>query len=528
MHEFRLPVDAHVMVARMSRRPTSLVAAILAVFVASGAVLAAPGPVIPLDGGDAPPPPAYDPTEPYRDDRGGRCPAGSRRIGPDGVLDLTLPMDATAMPGPVIPVGPVTSPAAEPCLADLRLDLIVEAPGEKKPEGANGNLDDIAVPRSSLESGFEVTLPAADRVITLEPPGENWELKSTSCSCSGWTTLTGSVGGSIVSAPHVGMSYPQPVIPAQPAPLGGPGGCSGSAPVGFASSPAALGVSTRSGGSQLSSYPGPVLPVDSLPRLEAPRVEWDSSGTVTITDPDLVGGTFTCVWTVELIYGQLDIETKTTPAGEENRFRYDVVPTGGQPDASPFTVQGSASERLRWGPWSAELAELPEGWEVKRSACSEADISLVSLASGRTAQVGLDPDDAVRCTFELQLLAPKPGRWTAKSRPGTVVCSSRGLSAAFGLGGAVDLTRLRVPGDGDTFVASGGGNRYTFRRDRDDPLRYRAKKRFRQGGATLDFDIQLNLKTETRMTGTVRLKGKARGGTCTFRRAITLTHASAN
>ena len=108
------------------------------------------------------------------------------------------------------------------------------------------------------------------------------------------------------------------------------------------------------------------------------------------------------------------------------------------------------------------------------------------------------------------------------------MCSSRGLSAAFGLGGAVDLTRLRVPGDGDTFVASGGGNRYTFRRDRDDPLRYRAKKRFRQGGATLDFDIQLNLKSETRMTGTVRLKGKARGGTCTFRRAITLTHASAN
>lgn len=515
------------MVARMGRRHTSLVAAVLAVFVASGTVLAAPGPVIPLDGGN-PPPPAYDPTEPYQDERGGRCPAGSRRIGPDGVLDLTLPMDATAMPGPVIPVGPVTSPAAEPCLSDLRLDLIVEAPGEKKPDGANGNLDGIAVPRSSLESGFEVTLPAADRVITLEPPGENWELKSTSCSCSGWTTLTGSAGGSIVSASRDGLSYPQPVIPVPPAPLGGPGGCSGAAPIGFASPPAVLGVSTRPGSTELASYPAPVLPVDALPRLEAPSVEWDSAGTVTITDPDAVGGTFTCVWTVELIYGQLDIETITTPSGEENRFRYDVVPTGGQPDASPLTVRGSASERLRWGPWSAELAELPEGWKVKRSSCSEADSSLVSLASGQTAQVGLDPDDAVKCRFELELLAPKPGRWKANNKSGKVVCSQGGFSIPFDLSRAVDFGRLRVRDDGDTLVATGGGNSFTFRRDRDDPLRYRGTKRFRQAGFTLDFDIRLNLESETRMTGTLRAKGKGRGATCTIRRPITLTHASAN
>ena len=356
----------------------------------------------------------------------------------------------------------------------------------------------------------------------------NWELKSTSCSCSGWTTLTGSAGGAIVSKPRVGTTYPQPVIPVPPAPLGGPGGCSGSAPVGFASPPATLGVSTRPGGTELASYPAPVVPVDSLPRLEAPRVEWDSAGTVTITDPDAVGGTFTCVWTVELVYGQLDIETITTPSGQENRFRYDVVPTGGQPDASPFTVQGSASERLRWGPWSAELAELPEGWEVKQSACSESDISLVSLASGQTAQVGLDPDDAVRCRFELQLLGPKPGRWQADNKRGTLVCSRGNRSFPFDLNRVVDFGRLRVPDGGDTFVATGGGQSLKFRRNLDDPLRYRGTKQFKRQGVTLDFDIRLNLKSETRMTGTVRAKAKGRGLTCTLRRPITLTHASAN
>ena len=72
--------------------------------------------------------------------------------------------------------------------------------------------------------------------------------------------------------------------------------------------------------SDIASYPGPVLPVDSLPRLQAPRVEWGENGTITITDPDQVGGTFTCVWTVELVYGQLDIETVTKPTGAEGRF----------------------------------------------------------------------------------------------------------------------------------------------------------------------------------------------------------------
>lgn len=274
----------------------------------------------------------------------------------------------------------------------------------------------------------------------------------------------------------------------------------------------------------MASYPGPVLPVDSLPRLQAPRVEWDESGTVTITDPDQVGGTFTCVWAVELVYGHLDIETVTKPSGEEDRFQYEVIPTGGQPNASALTVRGSASERLRWGPWSAKLAELPEGWKVKRSRCSEADISLVSRAEGPSATVGLDPDDAVTCRFELELLAPKAGRWRANNKPGTATCSKGGFSIPFDLSQAIDFGRLRVRDEGDTLIAIGGGNRFTFRRDRDDPLRYQGTKRFREAGFTLDFDIRLNLKSETRMTGNLRAKAKGRGGTCTIRRPLTLTH----
>ncbi len=510
----------------MKRQTFSVVAVVMALLMNSGSILAsAPEPVLPVDGGNPPAndPPAYDPTEPYRDDGGGRCPAGNTRMGPGGELDLTLP-PTTRLPGPVVPVEPAPASPAAPCLADVGLHLLVEAPDGKKPEGADGNLDGIAVSRSSLEGGFEVTLPAQDRLITLEPPGENWELKSTSCDCSGWTTLTAAGASTIVSLPGERASQPRPVIPAPPQPPGGPGGCSGSAPVGFSAASSRPGLPVSRGGPAMASYPGPVLPVDSLPRLQAPRVEWDESGTVTITDPDQVGGTFTCVWAVELVYGHLDIETVTKPSGEEDRFQYEVIPTGGQPNASALTVRGSASERLRWGPWSAKLAELPEGWKVKRSRCSEADISLVSRAEGPSATVGLDPDDAVTCRFELELLAPKAGRWRANNKPGTATCSKGGFSIPFDLSQAIDFGRLRVRDEGDTLIAIGGGNRFTFRRDRDDPLRYQGTKRFREAGFTLDFDIRLNLKSETRMTGNLRAKAKGRGGTCTIRRPLTLTH----
>lgn len=513
----------------MKRQSISIFVVVVALVLSAGPVLAsAPEPVIAVPGGDDSPayePPAYDPTEPYRDDRSGRCPAGNTRMGSDGQLELTAPSVSTRQPGPVIAVDPAPVPEAAPCLAEVGLHLLVEAPAGKKPDGADGSLDGIAVSRSSLEGGFEVTLPAQDRLITLSDPGENWELKSTSCDCSGWTTASAPLV--VASAPGSLTAYPQPVVAVDPAPSGGPGGCSGAAPVGSLSGTSAPSLPVSGGLPEMASYPGPVIALDPL-RLQAPRVEWDEAGTVTITDPDLVGGTFTCVWTVELVYGQLEIETTTRPTGEEGRFRYEVVPTGEQPEATAFTVRGSASERLRWGPWSVDLAELPEGWKVKRSSCSEADISLLSLADGPSAQVGLDPDDRVDCRFELELLAPRPGRWKADNKAGTVVCSRGDYAIPFDLSRAIDFGRLQVRDEGDTLVARGGGNSFTFRRDRDEPLRYEGTKRFKQAGFTLDFDIRLDLKSETRMTGSLLAKAKGKGSTCTIRRPLTLTHASAN
>jgi hypothetical protein len=290
-----------------------------------------------------------------------------------------------------------------------------------------------------------------------------------------------------------------------------------------------LGLPASSGPSVITSYPGPVIAVDPVPRLQAPRIEWDDAGTVTITDPDKVGGTFSCVWTVELVYGKLDIETVTKPAGEEGRFEYEVVPTGGQPNASSLTMRGGSSERLRWGPWSVDITNIPDGWKVKRSSCTESDSSLVSLASGPSASVGLDPDDAVRCKFELELLAPKPGRWRANNKPGVVRCSGGGFTIPFDLDQAIDFGRMRVRDEGDTLLLRGdrgGGGTFTMRRDRDDPLRYAGSKRIRGSGITMDFRIQLDLKSETRMTGSLRAEAKGPGGKCTIRRPLTITHAS--
>ena len=507
------------MVSRMKRQISSLIAIVAATLVLSGPALSStPGPMLPIGEAD---PPAYDPTEPYRDDRGGRCPAGNTRIGPSGEIDLTRPTEWNRLPGPVVPVAPAPATESAPCLADVRLDLLVEAPDDKKPDGADGNLDGIAVPRPSLEGGFEVTLPAQDRLITLSDPGDNWELKSTSCSCSGWTSLTASIGPALAAVPRESTAYPQPAVPVPPS-TGGPGGCTGASPSAVFPTTMPPVLPMSGGPTELTAYPAPVIPAA---RLQGPKVEWDETGTVTITDPDQVGGTFTCVWTVELVYGELDIETITKPSGEEDRFRYEVTPTGGQPDASPLTVRGSASERLRWGPWSVEMGELPEGWKVKKSDCTESDGPLVSLADGPSATVGLDQDDAVRCTFELELLAPKPGRWKANNKAGKVVCSKDGFSIPFDLSQAIDFGRLQVRDEGDRLIARGGGNSFTWRRDRDDPLRYAGTKRFKMAGFTLDFDIRLNLESETRMTGTMRAKAKGKGASCTMRRPLTLTHS---
>ena len=132
---------------------------------------------------------------------------------------------------------------------------------------------------------------------------------------------------------------------------------------------------------------------------------------------------------MELIYGQLDIETITKPSGEEDRFRYEVIPPAGSRSFAPHRA-GQCLRALALGPVvGRELAELPEGWKVKQSKLQRGRQSAREPGDGPSATVGLDQDDAVNCTFELELLAPKPGRWKTNNKAGTVVCSKGGFSS---------------------------------------------------------------------------------------------------
>ena len=64
------------------------------------------------------------------------------------------------------------------------------------------------------------------------------------------------------------------------------------------------------------------------------------------------------------------------------------------------------------------------------------------------------------------------------------------------------------------------------------PYDYTAKGGYefdiKRGEDGWNFDIRLNLKSETRMTGQLKARAKGQGATCTIRRPLTLTHASAN
>ena len=94
------------MVAGMERRTLLVLTTVVVALLASSAPVsaAAPEPVIVVEGPPAPAP--DDGTEPYRDDRSGRCPAGDSRISPGGELDLTGLPELTGVPGPVIAVEP--------------------------------------------------------------------------------------------------------------------------------------------------------------------------------------------------------------------------------------------------------------------------------------------------------------------------------------------------------------------------------------------------------------------------------------
>jgi hypothetical protein len=409
------------------------------------------------------------------------------------------------------------------------LSLVVKSPDDRDPEGADASLDEIYVPRPALLSGFSVSLPAQDRVISLTDPGEQWELVETSCSCAGGAGLSATVGGGPLSSfgqPGELVTYPRPLIPVAP---GGSGGCSGPSAGVFA--PLVSPISAHAQGpGEVLAYPGPVIAVDSFG--PSASVSWDASGTVNITDPAGVGGRFTCVWTVELRNGDLAIKTITKPEGLEDRFDYLATPTGPQAlEASPVTLPGTPAPgqaSLKSGPWSVELRNLEPEWELTSSDCSESDATIPSVAQGAGALAGVDPLDQVDCTFELKLLSPRPGRWRSKNGATRMVCNGRSLP----LGASSDVGRLRVRDDGDRLIGrplgQGGIKMWDFRRDVDDLLHYTGTARLSVSGARGTFDGELELVNEKRLVGSMSGKLRIGPATCTFSRSLHLSYVGGN
>jgi hypothetical protein len=286
--------------------------------------------------------------------------------------------------------------------------------------------------------------------------------------------------------------------------------------------------------SSLATYPQPVVPMEpgpqpwSPPRRQPASVSWDRDGTVRIDDPDGAGGSFHCVWTVELMKGSFSVTTQTEPPGEEGRFTYQLTPAVPHPRAQPFTMlaEPTGTEDLRRGEWTAGLIDLPEGWSVTESTCRERGTELLTTAGGAQARLGIDPGDKVDCTFKLRLLAPRQGRWTADNRKGTLRCSLSGLGLR--LPAVTDRGRLTVQDDGDVLVGKGiGQGKGSFRveRDRDEPLVYRGRLDLGVGGSTVRTAVTLRMESETKLTGNLRASFQERGVACSLRRDIVLTYA---
>ncbi len=498
----------------------------------------APQPVIPT--GEAP-----QGSSDGSDTQESSCPGGSSAVAASGVLLASSSIGSgqrTTYPGPVIPVGPVSpsgeaTPASTDCIAELSLSLVVKSPNERKPEGADASLDELAVPRAALESGFNVSLPARSRTISLSKPGQDWELVGTSCSCAG-SGVAGAVGVQLASS-GIGRgrfaTYPSPVIPVGPA----GGGCSGpSGPAPAMAAPtiatsATAGMAPIGGGigqTPRTTYPGPVLPVDpgapqGPPARSPAQVSWGSDGTVSINDPDGTGGSFSCIWTVELVNGRFTVKTITKPSGAESRFKYRVTPTGlNALKASPTTMSGASDEEsLRSGPWSVELIDFDDAWKVKRSSCTESDGTTPSVAAGSSASIGVDVDDRVVCTFELELLTPREGRWRSRNGAGRVVCD--GLT--IGMEPVTDVGSIKHRRGGDRLVArglsSGSSGSVTLDRDQNDPRRYTGSKTFTMQGVTARFKVTLDVITEERATGMVTAKARVQGKQCKIRRPFEIT-----
>ncbi len=331
------------------------------------------------------------------------------------------------------------------------------------------------------------------------------------------------------------LSYPGPVIAVPTFDPGARPGSTGCGVAGTSGSTLATAPSLRLGHpgiSEVTTYPGPVIPVRPRPVPWTPpapppppvTVSWDANGTVSIRDGDGLGAAVTCSWTVEFVYGDLTLKTKTEPRGDEGRFGYVVTPASSEHGASPRRMVGSRSgdkEKLWKGAWSVEMKKPDERWELKSSDCSETDGTTSSSAAGTTAQIGLDPGDEVTCTFEMKLLAPKPGKWRAENGRGLASCGGR-------LPPVTEAGSLKVRRDGDVLIGRGlspGSSTVRLNRDQGDPRRYSGKLTINQSGARGTFDTTLRLIDEKHMEGAFSGKVKVRGQSCTFSRPLKLTYA---
>ncbi len=539
------------------RAIASIALATIVVLVASPVMAVAPQPVVAIDpaesqdtggsdttdGGDD----QEDPSVPPEQDClnvPGEAPAAAAPAAAAGTGVPSLMTPRASYPGPVVAVPPGPRPWPTNCSADLSMLLVIRSPDERKPRDVDAFMDELAIPQASLESLFEVRVPAQTRTISLAQPTDEWELTGLRCDCIGTQQQASAprprltLGG--VDA-TVRTSQPQPVVAiVSSGPV--PGGCigisssagtRGSGPVIMSGGRAAEGSGAQVG----LTYPQPVVAVEPGPQPWSPpprqpaSVSWDRDGTVRIHDSDGAGGTFHCVWTVELMKGTFSVTTQTEPPGEEGRFTYQLTPALLHPRAQPFTMRAdpTGTEDLRRGEWTASLRDVPEGWSVEESTCRERGTELITTAGGAQARLGIDPGDRVGCTFRLRLLAPRQGRWKADNKQGTLKCSLRGLNTK--LEAVTDQGRLTVKSDGDVLVGKGiGQGKGSFRaeRNRNDPRVYRGTLDLGVGGSTVQTRVTLRLVSESKLTGSLQASFRERGVKCTLRRDIVLTYAGGN
>ncbi len=139
--------------ARRHRAIAVLVPVVLMLVAAMPATATTPGPVIPV--GDAPGGSEPAPAEP-----------GPEDAGPEDVADCLLGWSGAAStlvayPAPVIPVPSVERESS--CRTEISLSLEVRSPDERRPDGADADVDGTTAPRPALEAGFDTTLPARSR-----------------------------------------------------------------------------------------------------------------------------------------------------------------------------------------------------------------------------------------------------------------------------------------------------------------------------------------------------------------------------